>query len=156
MSSDTTNTQQSEIDSQRVKYLDLTSRLNNYNEIYTVNSYIKGANNSELDRLNSSNNTIKSKILRMKQEYLLRDHDLKEYKYRINILYLTVIIVSFILILVTFYSQNKLNIQLLATCIGVISIVYLIILMFSIKSNINRRSNAFDQYYWTQAKDITN
>lgn len=134
----------------KIKYLDLTHKLNDYNEIYNVNSYIQENNNMELDRLNSSNNTIKTRILRMKQEYLLNDQSIKEFNFRKNILYFTIVIICIILSIVALYVQDKINIKLTMIACGSISIIYLFILMFVINANVNRRSYAYNQYYWNQ------
>lgn len=134
----------------KIKYLDLTHKLNDYNEIYNVNSYIQENNNMELDRLNSSNNTIKTRILRMKQEYLLNDQSIKEFNFRKNILYFTIVIICIILSIVALYVQDKINIKLTMIASGSISIIYLFILIFVINVNVNRRSYAYNQYYWNQ------
>jgi hypothetical protein len=140
------------LEANRIKYLDLTHKLNDYNEIYSVNNYLQEANSVELDRLRSTDNTIKTRVLRLKQEYLQGDHGIKEYKFRTNILYFSAIVISFLLLIGSLFIQGRIN-QKIAIIISVtLIVVYLLILLFVVKANVERRSYAYDQYYWDQVK----
>ena len=77
------------LQSNKILYLDLTHKLNDYNEIYNLNTYLDGANSTELERLSYTNETLKTRLLKLKQEYLLEDRGVKAYTFRSNILYFT-------------------------------------------------------------------
>lgn len=143
------------LEANRIKYLDLTHKLNDYNEIYSVNNYLQGANNVELDRLKATDNTIRTRILRLKQEYLQNDHGIKEYKFRTNILYFSAIIISFLLFLGALFLQGGINPKMAIIISITLIVVYLLILLFVVKANVERRSYAYDQYYWDQVKKQT-
>ena len=134
------------------KYLDLTHQLNNYNEIYNVNYYLKNLNTSETEKLDRSNNNIKSKVLRMKQEYMVLDYSQYENQMRANIMYLTVVVSGIVFILCSMYSQDKLSKNILTlSCIGIL-ILYLLIVLIVIFKQTSRRIYAYNQYYWGNMK----
>ena len=94
------------LQSNKILYLDLTHKLNDYNEIYNLNTYLDGANSTELERLSYTNETLKTRLLKLKQEYLLEDSGVKAYTFRSNILYFTAIILSIVLCLTAVYVEG--------------------------------------------------
>lgn len=136
------------LEDSKITYLEMTHKLNDYNEIYNVNNYLKYANELELSRLSDVNDTLRTRILRLKQEYLLYDHDIAEYKFRINILYFTAIIVCFVLFITAFFHQGRITPKLAMYLSLGLLIFYLIILLFVVKTNSNRRKYSYDQWYW--------
>jgi len=146
------------LQSNKILYLDLTHKLNDYNEIYNLNTYLDGANSTELERLSYTNETLKTRLLKLKQEYLLEDRGVKAYTFRSNILYFTTIITSIVLCLAAVYVEGGaggLSAQMaVMISIGII-VVYFIILLFIVRANIERRYYAYDQYYWDQMKKKT-
>lgn len=140
------------LEANRIKYLDLTHKLNDYNEIYSVNNYLNGANGVELDRLTTTDNTIRTRILRLKQEYLQHDHAIKEYKFRTNILYFSSIVIAFLLVLSALFIEEKIKPKIFIIVSSSIIVIYLLILLFVVKANVTRRSQAYDQYYFDQVK----
>lgn len=140
------------LDENKDKYLDLTHQLNNYNEIYNVNFYLKNMNTLEFDRLDKANKNIKAKILKMKQEYMLQDYGVHENKMRANIMYTTLIITSIIFIVCTLFYEGKLEQNFaIMICIGIM-IVYFAIVIFILMANSKRRKYAWEQYYWNEFK----
>lgn len=140
------------LDDNKDKYLDLTHQLNNYNEIYNVNFYLKNMNTLESDRLDRANQNIKVKILKMKQEYMLLDYSVHQNRMRSNIMYTTLIIAAIIFIICTLFYQGKLEKNTaIMICIGII-VVYFLIVLFILKANAKRRKYAWDQYYWNEFK----
>lgn len=140
------------LDDNKDSYLDLTHQLNNYNEIYNVNFYLKNMNTLEHDRLNIANQNIKAKILKMKQEYMLQDYGVHENKMRTYIIEATTVITCIIFMIIAMFYQGKLD-HTMAIMISIgILIVYLIIVIFLLKANSKRRKYAWDQYYWSEYK----
>lgn len=136
------------LETNKIKYLDLTHKLNDYNEIYSVNSYLQGATNLELTRLRKTNNMLKSRILKMKQQYMMYDHDVDEYMFRLNILYFTAAIVAVVLMIASLFMQGYVTPKLAMIISGGLIIIYLIIVLFTVKANAERRKYAYDQFYW--------
>jgi hypothetical protein len=133
-------------------YMDLTHQLNNYNEIYNVNFYLNNLNNIELERLKTFESNIKAKVLKMKQEYLLTDFGINEYRLRSNIIYLGLVIMAIVFIIVSFYSSGSLKGGIAFTIAFVIILVYLLISIFVVAANAKRRRYAWEQYYWREMK----
>jgi len=136
------------LETNKIKFLDLTHKLNDYNEIYSVNNYLQGAYGQELDRLNTTNNDLKTQLLRMKQEYMTNDSGIYVYKFRISILYVTIFIVCIVLMITTLFAQNKLSSRMLLIIVLAIIVIYFIIVLVMIKMNNERRYYAYNQYYW--------
>ena len=145
------STTDSLLETNKVKYLDLTHKLNDYNEIYNVNTYVKDTNALQLERFNATNNNLRTRLLRMKQEYMLKEHDISEYRFRTNIIYFTFIIISFVLIIATMFMLDKMSGTIAMVVSISVLLVYLIILMFVMKAQANRKKNSYNQYYFSQA-----
>lgn len=146
------------LQSNKILYLDLTHKLNDYNEIYNLNTYLDGANSSELERLSYTNETLKTRLLKLKQEYLLEDRGVKAFTFKSNVLYFTAIVVSIVLCLAAVYVQGGtggLSGKMAVIISVVIIVIYFLILLFVVKANIERRYYAYDQYYWDQIKKKT-
>lgn len=131
-----------------VKYLDTTHKLNDYNEIYNLNQHLLDVNTLEEDKLVGFNNQIVTKLMKMKQNYLLTDYAINEFSMYSNILAFTIIIVAFMLVFVAKSTSTDFMIKV---CIG-FGIFYLLVLMIILKSNANRRKYAWTQYYWDPIK----
>ena len=52
----------------RFEYMDMTHKLNDYNEIYNVNKHIDKSTDEEMGRLLAIHNSLKIKILKLKQQ----------------------------------------------------------------------------------------
>lgn len=147
------NEMKTSLNSHKDKYLDLSHQLNNYNEIYNVNFYLNNLNNVEKDKLDMTNNNIKAKVLRMKQEYMTLDYSSNENKTRANIIYWTIIVASVLFIMGGMYVDNKLAQSMLITIMIIAIIVYFCTVLFILYNQTNRRKYAWDQYYWGQMKN---
>lgn len=136
----------------KVKFLDLTHKLNDYNEIYNVNTYLQGAYGMELERLLATNNDLKTHLLRMKQEYMTNESGINAYRFRTNVVYFTILVVSVILMITALFTQGKLGARMLFIICAVIIVIYFIIVLIMIKSNNERRYYAYNQFYWYPIK----
>ncbi len=132
--------------SSKIKYLDSTNKLNNYNEIYNLNNHLLSTHNQELDSLVTANNQIKTKLMKMKQDYLLQEYAIHEYNMYSNILSFSILIACVAIFFVaraTVENQRK----LIYIC-GGLAVFYLIVVFIVLASNINRRKYAWNQWYW--------
>lgn len=132
----------------QVDFLDMTHKLNDWNEMQNVNNHLKRNNEIEIHRLTAMNNQVKTKVMKMKQDYLLSDFAIHELSLYINTMMFTIIVVSVALI---FVARAKGYQSVLWILIG-LGIFYLIVLIFILKSNVNRRKYAWDQWYWAPIK----
>jgi hypothetical protein len=126
----------------------MTHKLNDYNEIYNVNKHIDKSTDEEMGRLLSIHNSLKIKILKLKQQYLLFEHSLHTYRFRCNIIYFTFIVTSALLLIIGYYYENKISNMWTFILFTVTSLIYCILVLIFIKNNSNRRSYAYNQYYW--------
>ncbi len=136
------------LENNKIKFLDLTHKLNDYNEIYNVNTYLQGAYSQELERLMVMNNDLKTNLLRLRQEYMTNESGISAYRFRTNIVYFTLIVICIILMVTTLFAQGKLSARMLFIICLVIIVIYFIIVLIMIKSNNERRAYSYNQFYW--------
>lgn len=150
--------QNSEIDTtftnHKNTYLDHTHRLNDYNEIYNLNSYLSNATHNDLERIQSINNTIKTRVMQAKQEYMMYEHGASQYRFRVNLLYFLLICVSLVLFCVTMHSEQRLDLKWTIIITSTILIVCLITIWVAVIANKARRNYAYNQFYWQEAKQV--
>lgn len=133
---------------ERNNYLKLTDTMNNYNEINNLNNYLGGMNSTEKQQLTAYSNIIRSKILKLKQEYLLNDYGINEYKMRTLIINFSIVAVSATLIFVSLFRDGKITGKKLGYIALGIVIAYLIVVLSIVLSNRNRRKYDWNTYYF--------
>lgn len=141
------------LNSSRIKYLDITTKLNDYNEIESLNKHMMSANTQELGKLRTFNNQLKTKLLKAKQSYMLMDYGIHEYEMINNILGFTIIVVCLALFIVSRVSKENKK-MLVWICMG-IALFYLIVVLVVLKHNSSRRTYAWSQWYWSPVKKNT-
>lgn len=138
-------------------FINLTHQMNNYNEIYNMNKYVSNVNMNELERLAFVSENLKSKVLKLKQEYMLYDVSMKKIGFWVNILYFTLVLICLTFFAIAFYNKGVAENNIVITdtilyiIIGVLGVVYLIVLIVLLATNIRRRKYFYDQYYWKPA-----
>jgi hypothetical protein len=135
-----------QLETSQNKYLDITSKLNDYNEIHNLNEHLLTSNTLEIQRLNTINNQLKSQLMKAKQNYLLTDYAIHEYSVANNFLGFTIILVCVMLFFVAKATAAQKNMILIIS--SVIGVIYLFILILILNSNIKRRKYAWAQWYW--------
>lgn len=141
------------LDSALIKYLDITTKLNDYNEIENLNKHMMSANDQELIKLHTFNNQLKTKLLKAKQSYMLMDYGIHEYDMINNILGFTIVVVCLALFIVSRTSAENKK-MLVWICMG-IALFYLIVVLVILKQNSSRRTYAWSQWYWSPVKKNT-
>jgi hypothetical protein len=142
----------SDLINKRDDYLNNTHNLNNYNEILNVNEQLEFNYLSDVDKLNETNNLLKARILKLKQEYILNDAAIIKYNSMTNILYVTIILVSIIGLLIIAFMKGNFSRKVLISLIVLISLAYLIYVLAYILSDLNHKKTAYNQYYWNPVK----
>lgn len=142
----------SEIRQEITVFKDLTHQLNNYNEIFNLNMYLQKLGSTESTRLTKINETLKSKILGYKQEFLMLERDTEYMKLKNNLLYLSAVVICIIMILTGLYLKQKLSLVIASIVSGVIATLYVMYAVLLVKSNSQRRILFWDQYYWPDIK----
>ena len=149
------------LDSSKIKYLDLTHKLNEYNEIYNVNDYLKKTAGSEIVRLQSSLDNLRKFILQQQQRYLLEDYSLNDTYFRTNIIRWTGIVSSILLLIAATVASGKSGAvgitsnKTMFMMAGFIVVIYMIIVLAMARSQTERRKTAYQQFYWSGANPKT-
>lgn len=136
---------ESDIITNKIQYLDNTHKFNDYNEIDNLNTNLLSTNNIEVQRLTVFNDQLKTKVMKYKQNYMLTDYSIHEISMYNNILAFTIIIVCLLIFCVVKVTTKKAMIWISV----IVGIIYLIAIMIILKSNANRRSSSWSQWYWS-------
>ena len=60
------------IETEKSKFKNITHELNNYNEIFNLNTYMLTTGNKDRTRLEKTNEIMKGKIMKYKQEFIVK------------------------------------------------------------------------------------
>lgn len=132
------------------KYLDTTHKYNDYNEIYNLNQYLLDVNSIEEGKLSEFNEHVSSKLMKLKQEYMLTDYSIQETNMYVNILVFTIIVICLMLALLSIWKKENMNSLMIVY--AVIGVLYLLVVLLILKANANRRKYAWSQWYWNPMK----
>lgn len=133
------------LDNNKNQFLDITNKLNDYNEIDNLNNHLLSVNNTELSKLTTYNNQLKTKLMKMKQDYMLMDYSIYEMNMYNNIIIFTIIVMCFLFFIV---AKTE-NIKLLITICTITGLFYLIVLIIMLKKSVNRRKYSWNQWYFS-------
>jgi len=125
-----------------------THKLNDYNEIYSLNKYLDGANGKELDKMSKYSNNIRSKLQSLKQSYFGFDYGIHNVDMRINIAILTTFVVCLCLTTVASKIMGT-NVTVIVTM--TILSVYLLFLILYLKSQSRRDRTNWSAWNFPQA-----
>ena len=93
----------------RLNFLDLTNQMNNYNEIYNMNTYAENINNSQYDKIASLDATLKTQLYKLKQQYFLVDYSNHNLSFWKNILYFTLCMMCLTFIIIALFNSKFLT-----------------------------------------------
>lgn len=141
-----------ELTTNKNKYLDLTHKLNDYNEIDNLNRILLTISDIEKTKLSDMDNNVRSRLLKMKQEYLLKEASIQKYNFIVNMLYFTIVVFSFIFFALAAFVQNMIQKGVTIAISIVLSVLYLFVVLVAVRVNANRRSSAWNQFYWQKVK----
>jgi Flp pilus assembly protein TadB len=129
-------------------YRNYTFSLNNFNEIYATNKYLEKSTDDEKERLVKSLDQLRSSLLRMHQEYLIKKRKVEEYKVRISILHWTMIAICAMFLLIAFVLMGKIGQNLMVLIVIIVIVVYALIVTLVIRSNSYRYDTNWKMYHW--------
>lgn len=132
------------------KYISDTHYLNDYNEISNLNNNLRDANTAEKEKLNTINEQLKSKLLNMKQNYMLTDYAIHSINMYTNIIAFTILTICLVLVFVVKATAETKK-MLIIIC-SIIGVFYMIIVIIILKSNSSRRNYSWNQWYWSPMK----
>jgi uncharacterized membrane protein len=132
----------------RKKYLDNTHYLNDYNEIYNTNTYLDDKTSTEVQRLDQIYGRMRSTLLRIKQEYMLKKFAISEINFHSYVLFVIALFIFTFIIMLTMYIENKLSHGILFSTVVITCIILLAIIIMVVLANNQRKETNWNQYYW--------
>ena len=145
------------IEYNRSAFLDLTNKLNNYNEIYNMNSYVGSVNNNEYQNISALDSSLKTKLYKLKQEYFLLDFSNHNITFWTNVLYFSMCMICMTLIAIALFNSKYIaehatisgkKEMLFYITISIISVLYLLVIMVALAKKVMRRKYSWDQFYY--------
>ena len=133
---------------QKDKFLENTERLNNYNEIYNINSYVKEAKKVEKGSLKEMNDNLHTRILDLKHKYMLNERNTLMYRFRIHMLWNTALIICILLYFINQYSSGVMSLNTLLIASLILLLIYFPIAFWVIYNQTYRRKTDFHRVYW--------
>jgi ABC-type multidrug transport system fused ATPase/permease subunit len=143
---------ETEMDKEIINFKNTTHQMNNFNEIYNLNVYLKNSSTQDIERLQSTNETLKSRVIKAKQEYVLQDRMIHFMGLKNGLMYYTLVITCIILLVVGFFLKEMLAINMMVIIVTVIIVIFIVSVVFITKSHSDRRNIIWDQYYWKPMK----
>jgi hypothetical protein len=129
-------------------YMMNTHFLNDFNEIHNSNEYLNNKTLYETQRLEGINDKLRATILKMKQELLLKRYTTEDYRVKTSILYASIVVACFLLILVIFYSKDELGKRLLTILSAIIIALFITFVYLTVRYNSYRVETDWNKYYW--------
>ncbi len=130
------------------KYVMTSYYLNTYNEVAGTNNYLYNKNAIEKERLEKRLNRLHSVLLKMKQEFMLKQRAIQDYNFGINVLQTFVITVSTILIILTLMYQERVSVRTTGVIVGSVIAVFIVIVVFIALGNNTRHQDNWNKYYF--------
>lgn len=136
------------------KYVELSHRLNDYNEIYNTNAYIY----NELDRseqnLDKTTQKLKNTIYISKQKTQMYEYEKNKINFYRSLFLISCFLVIDLISLTGLHMQGGLSAYFLYIWMGISVLVYLIVMFVLIYSYSYRSRTDWDKYMWdSMSKD---
>lgn len=129
-------------------YMINTHFLNDFNEIHNSNEYLNNKTLFETQRLEGINDKLRATILKMKQELLLKRYTTEDYQVKTSVLYASIVVACFLLILVIFYSKDEIGKRLLTILSTIIIALFITFVYLTVRYNSYRVETDWNKYYW--------
>jgi Flp pilus assembly protein TadB len=115
-----------------INYLDMTHKLNDYNEIHNLNKILDANNSTLYDSNVKLNENIKSRIISYKTEFIHLDNEKKKYIWKSSRILDLMMVLSLTLFALTFFVSQRFKLWVLIVIVTIIWILYLIRLVLSL------------------------
>lgn len=145
-----------ELDKEITNFQDMTHQLNNYNEIHSLNTYLNNQSTDELARMNTTNEALKSRILKLRQYYMTLDYKKNLNKMKADIMLISVIGFAFMFIVAGLHMKGTIPRNFMFIGLGVVTLLYVIVILSIVQTNAQRRKSNWTQFYWQSIEPSTN
>jgi hypothetical protein len=152
-SSEFRNKMSSSLEDQVDKYIDITHRLNDYNEIYNTNTYIYKELNKEQNRLGDFTNRLKNKIYISKQKSQMYEYETNKMKFYRNLFLVSCGLIIVLLMCASANITQKISSKLFYVILFSLTLVYVIAVSAFVYSNSFRSHTDWNKFYWGNIKN---
>jgi ABC-type transport system involved in cytochrome bd biosynthesis fused ATPase/permease subunit len=128
-----------------------THFLNDFNEVHNTNNYLNEKSTVENERLQSTHDRMRSQLLKMKQEMLMKNYATTDFAVKSNLLYTALVVACFILILVILFTKEMLGRNMLIMITLIVLVAFTTLVFFVVKANAYRVDTNWDMYHWGPA-----
>lgn len=143
-----TNEIQDKLQGRVDKYVELSHRLNDYNEIYNTNKYISDELERTNQRVDATKNKLKNTIYVSKQKTQTYEYEKFKWAYYRTLLLVTAFVVIDLLTVVGIHLQGGVSETYLYVIMGITALAYVVIMSVFIYSNSFRSKSDWNKYMW--------
>lgn len=136
------------IENEKTKFKNLTHELNNYNEIFNLNTYMLSSGNKDKTRLEKTNEVLKGKIMKAKQEFILQEWKVSYMGLKNNLMYFSIIVLCMILVIAGLFLKKTLTLLITIIATSIISVIFILAVVITVKYNSDRRNTLWNHYYF--------
>jgi lipopolysaccharide export LptBFGC system permease protein LptF len=135
------------------KYIGISHRLNDFNEIYNTNKYIDKELRKEQSRIDDTTNKLKNKIYISKQKAQMYEYETNKLKFYKNLFLLTVALAIILMVFATYNLNNYIAQKAFYVLSGIAVFIYIGIVFVLLYANTYRSHTDWNKYNWG---DISN
>ena len=143
------NTLSRSLGSQVDKYIDLSHRLNDYNEIHNTNAYIKNELEKAGGDLKKLTEKLKNKIYISKQKSLLYNYEKNKLAFYKALFLISCFVLVDLMTIVTAHMNGLITIKTLYYIIGITAVIYVIAVYLIAYSNSRRTHTDWNKFVWS-------
>lgn len=130
------------------KYVELTHRLHDYNEVYNTNMYIENELMRNDRNIEKTKTKLKNTIYVSKQKAQTYEYEKNRWQYYRMIFLITAFVVIDLITLVAVHMSGGITAMYLYTLMGIITFLYVVVIIVVIYSNSFRSRYDWDKYMW--------
>lgn len=138
------------------RYIDISHRLNDYNEIYNTNKYIESNLDSEKSKMSHLNRQLKTKIFGAKQTAQMYEYERDKLSFYKRLFFVTAFVVIDFLVITGFHMGGAISGKLFYTLMGGLATLYVVIVSILLYANSFRTHTDWNKFYWASMKHDNN
>jgi hypothetical protein len=139
---------QSSLDDKVGNYVEITHKLNDYNEIYNTNKYIDNELTREKSRMNDLIQKLKNKIYISKQKSQMYEYNANRLKFNKGFFLFCCSFVINLLALAAALLANTISYTKFYVSIAIITIIYISIIVVLLYANSYRTHTDWNKFHW--------
>jgi hypothetical protein len=133
------------------KYIDVSHRLNDYNEIYNTNKYIQRELSSEEIKMNKLNSKLRNQIFSSKQKSQMYEYERNKLQFYKNLLLITSFVAIDLLVITGFHMAGAVTSNFFYMLLGTLGVIYMVVVGTMLYANSFRSHTDWNKFYWASA-----